>query len=257
MESIKYRLFYEPLGKDVGDFFILNLSRGLAGDKMKRILFGLGASNTGKSTITKALIKTCSDYVGTFDGNNFAYRNTSNDSASQNRWLMLLKHKRLIFSNEVKSTISLNGNLIKMVSSGGDAVVGRQHAGNECEFYLSFLCVMFANDLPKIMPYDDAVNNRVRVVSYNKPYVENPSGDYELKADSNIDEEFETLLFQRCFLEIFIRHYYLGREGHFKNEPIEVTQAKEDWIGTDIGCISAFLQEYEITNDENDFAARL
>ena len=34
---------------------------------MKRILFGLGASNTGKSTITKALIKTCSDYVGTFD----------------------------------------------------------------------------------------------------------------------------------------------------------------------------------------------
>jgi len=253
MESIKYRLFYEPLGKDVGDFFILNLSRGLAGDMMKRILFGLGASNTGKSTITKALIKTCSDYVGTFDGNNFAYRNTSNDSASQNRWLMLLKHKRLIFSNEVKSTISLNGNLIKMVSSGGDAVVGRQHAGNECEFYLSFLCVMFANDLPKIMPYDDAVNNRVRVVSYNKPYVENPSGDYELKADSNIDEEFETLSFQRCFLEIFIRHYYLGREGHFKNEPIEVTQAKEDWIGTDIGCISAFLQEYEITNDENDF----
>ena len=68
-----------------------------------------------------------------------------------------------------------------------------------------------------------------------------------------LDEEFETLLFQRCFLEIFIRHYYLGREGHFKNEPIEVTQAKEDWIGTDIGCISAFLQEYEITNDENDF----
>ena len=253
MESIKHRLFYEPLGKAVGDFLILNLARGLAGDIMKRILFGLGLSNTGKSTITKALLKTCSDYVGTFDGNNFAYRNTSNDSASQNRWLMLLKNKRLIFSNEIKSTIPLNGNLIKMVSSGGDAVVGRQHAGNECEFYLSFLCIVFANDLPKIMPYDDAVNNRVRVVSYNKQYVEEPSNDYELKLDPKIDAEFDTLHFQRCFLEIFIRQYHKGREGEFTVEPVEVLQAKEDWIGTDIGCLSAFLQEYEITNIETDF----
>ena len=253
IESIKERLFYSPLGKQVGDFFILNLARGLAGDIMKRIMFGLGASNTGKSTITKALLKTCSDYVGTFDGNNFAYRNTSNDSASQNRWLMLLQHKRLIFSNEIKSTIPLNGNLIKMVSSGGDAVVGRQHAGNECDFYLSFLCVVFANDLPKIMPYDDAVNNRVRVVSYTKPYVMEPMGDYELKMDENIDTELNTLQFQRGFLEIFLRQYQRGRQGEFKIEPHEVTQAKEEWIGTDIGCLPAFLQEYEITNAEHDF----
>lgn len=253
IESIKHRLFYEPLGKDVGEFFIYNLSRGLAGDMMKRIMFGLGASNTGKSTITKALLKTCSDYVGTFDGNNFAYRNTSNDSASQNRWLMLLKDKRIIFSNEIKSTIQLNGNLIKMVSSGGDAVVGRQHAGNESEFYLSFLSVVFANDLPKIIPYDDAVNNRIRVVSYTKPYVEFPKGEYELQVDENIDNEIKTLQFQRCFLEIFIRQYHRGRQGEFKIEPPEVTQAKEEWIGTDIGCLPAFLQEYEITNIETDF----
>ena len=253
MSSIKRRLFYEPLGKNAGDFFILNLARGLVGDMMKRILFGLGSSNTGKSTITKALLKTCSDYVGTFDGNNFAYRNTSNDSASQNRWLMLLKNKRLIFSNEIKSTIPLNGNLIKMVTSGGDAVVGRQHAGNECEFYLSFLCVVFANDLPKITPYDDAVNNRVRVVSYTKPYVESPTNEHELLMDPNIDAEFDTLDFRRCFLEIFIRQYSLGRQGAFSVEPIEVLQAKEDWIGIDVGCLSAFLQVYEITNDENDY----
>jgi hypothetical protein len=77
IESIKRRLFYEPLGKEVGDYFILNLARGLAGDRMKRIFFGLGFSNKGKSTVTKALLKTCGDYVGIFDGNNLAYRNTS------------------------------------------------------------------------------------------------------------------------------------------------------------------------------------
>jgi hypothetical protein len=252
MESIKTRLFYDPLGKDVGDFFILNLARGLAGDVMKRILFGLGYSNTGKSTITKALLKTCGDYIGTFDGNNFAYRNTSSDSASQNRWLMLLKDKRLIFSNEIKSTIPLNGNAIKVVSSGGDCVIGRNHGGNETDFYLSFLCIVFANDLPKIMPYDDAVNNRIRVVSYTKPYSENPT-EFELKLDNNIDAEFDTLRFQRCFLEIFFRQYWKWRNGEFKVEPDEMIQAKEDWIGSEVGCIPAFLRDYEITNNENDY----
>jgi len=35
MESIKQRLFYDALGKEVGDYHILNLARGLAGDMMK------------------------------------------------------------------------------------------------------------------------------------------------------------------------------------------------------------------------------
>ena len=103
------------------------------------------------------------------------------------------------------------------------------------------------------MPYDDAVNNRVRVVSYTKPYVMEPMGDYELKMDENIDTELNTLQFQRGFLEIFLRQYQRGRQGEFKIEPHEVTQAKEEWIGTDIGCLPAFLQEYEITNAEHDF----
>jgi len=250
MNSIRKRLFYEPLGEEVSEYLILNLSRGLAGDKMKRILFGLGASNTGKSTITKALTKSCGDYIGSFDGNNFAYRNTGSDTASQNRWLMLLKDKRIVFSNEIKSTVPLNGNLIKMVSSGGDSIVGRKHSGNETEFTLSFLCVLFANDLPKIVPFDDAVNNRARVISYVKPYVENP-GEYELKLDPHLDAEIDTLAFQRCFLEILLRQYL--KRGMHMEEPVDVIQAKEDWIGNEVGCIPAFLQEFEITNQVEDF----
>jgi hypothetical protein len=252
IESIKRRLFYEPLGKEVGDYFILNLARGLAGDRMKRIFFGLGFSNTGKSTVTKALIKTCGDYVGIFDGNNLAYRNTSADSASQNRWMMLLKDKRLIFSNEIKSTIPLNGNLIKVVSSGGDAVIGRNHRDSEKMFYLSFLCIVFANDLPRIVPYDDAVSNRVRVVSYEKIYSEDPN-EYELKSDPEIEKEFETLKFQRCFMEIFLRQYWKWMNGEYKSEPAAVIQAKKDWFGDEIGCLPVFLEEYEITDNANDY----
>jgi len=76
---------------------------------------------------------------------------------------------------------------------------------------------------------------------------------YELKNDPNIDKEFETLIFQRCFIEIFIRQYSRWIHGEFRNEPIEVIQAKKDWIGDEIGCLPVFQEDYEITDDENDY----
>ena len=54
MDTRKERLFSSPLGKEVGNYLILNLARAFAGDHMKRITFGLGSSNTGKGILTKA-----------------------------------------------------------------------------------------------------------------------------------------------------------------------------------------------------------
>ncbi len=56
MDSIQERLFYNTLGEAVGDYLILNIARGLAGDMMKRIMFGLGGTNTGKSVLTSAVM---------------------------------------------------------------------------------------------------------------------------------------------------------------------------------------------------------
>jgi hypothetical protein len=72
MRTIKGRLFTLPLGQDVGDYLLLNLSRGLAGDMMKRIMFGLGMSNTGKGIMTKALQLSLGKYVDTFNAENLA-----------------------------------------------------------------------------------------------------------------------------------------------------------------------------------------
>ena len=94
---------------------------------------------------------------------------------------MLIKNKRIINSNEIKSTIELNGNMIKKISSGGDTNVGRNHCQAEEEFVMIPLAICLANDLSPIKPYDDAVESRIRVVSYTKQYVDEPSNEFELK----------------------------------------------------------------------------
>ena len=102
------------------------------------------------------------------------------------RWVMLLKNKRIIFSNEIKNKSDLDGNFIKKISSGGDRITARAHCGNETEIQPHFLACVMANDLPRIKPYDDALDNRVRVINYEKVFVDEPSNQFEILKDNNI-----------------------------------------------------------------------
>lgn len=252
--SIEKRMFYDPLGKNVGDFFIYNIARGLAGDVMKRIIFGLGYGNTGKSTLSKALLRSCGGYVDTFNANNLAYKQTGQDQAQQNRWIMMKKDKRIILSNEVNSQITLNGNGIKALSSGGDELEGRGHGEAERSFSIQFLTIVFANDLPTIKPYDEAIDKRIRVVSYTKQYVDRePNNELELRGDSGIDTEIDTIEFQRAFVRILIEKYLDGKDGRYNDDPNEVVSAKQDWIGEEATCLSKFELDYTITDNEEDY----
>lgn len=254
ISSIKQRLFYDPLGKEQGDYMALQIARGLAGDKMKRIMFGLGASNCGKSILSTAIMQSCGDYAGSFNAENLAYRNSNNDEAQIMRWAMLLRFKRVIISNEMKSTVDLNGNMIKKISSGGDSIVARNHGQAETEFITHFLPICMANDLPKIKPYDDAVNNRLRVVSYNKSFVDEPSNEFELKKDANIEDEIRTKRFQKCFIGMLIGEYLNFMDnGCVDTEPVEVLQAKSNWVQQEKSVIDTFKDEFEITNDASDY----
>ena len=235
MEDVKQRLFHNPLGKEVGDYIILNLARALAGDKMKRILFGLGDTNCGKSIITTAISVAFGDYFGSFNAENLAQRNSSNDEAQIMRWCLLLKYKRVIISNEIKSNIGLNGNAIKKISSGGDSIVARGHCPNEEEFITHFLPIVMANDIPKIKPYDSAVDSRAKVITYKRQFVDEPSNEFELLKDPNIEVEVRTLRFQRVFIGLMINAYM--DKSKFEVEPNEVVIAKGDWISADKSVI--------------------
>jgi hypothetical protein len=240
VKGVKQRLFITPLGNDVGDYFILNLARGLAGDMMKRTLFCLGGTNCGKSIATKAITLSCGDYVGAFNAENLAYRNSSNDEGQIMRWMLLLKYKRLIFSNELKSNVELNGNMIKKCASGGDPMVGRSHGKEEETFTSHSLSISFANDLPKIKPYD-------------KTFVDEPSNEYELKKDYNIEQEMTTPRFQKAIVAMLINRYFQYLDDNLYIDPKEVIQGKKDWINLECDYVVTFLKDYEITNDKDDY----
>jgi len=258
IQSVKQRLFISPFGQDVADYYLLNIARGLAGDVMKRVLFGIGDSDSGKSILTNALHSVCGGYCGTFNANNLVVKKmTSGDDAQQYRWVMMLLSKRIIASSELKSDAEIDGTILKKISSGGlDKIVARTHNKTETEFHIQFLPIIFANDIDKIKPMDDAIVTRVRAITYNRKYVDNPTlgNPFELKKDENLKFEILTHQFQLAFMTLLMRAY--GKfviNKRVEVEPEGIKKAIVNTFGVVEDIITKFQNDFEITNDPDDF----
>ena len=252
INDIKQRFFYNQLGEDIGNYLILNFARSLAGDRMKKIFFGLGETNAGKSTIVIAAKSVFGDYVENFNGDNLCIKNSTSDEAQLMRWAYLLRYRRVIFSNEMKTESILSGNMIKKMSSGGDSLVGRLHGGTETSFVPHFNLFCNANDLLKIDPYDAAIHDRLNIISYKKKYVDNPTNDFELKKDNNIENEIKTDDFKNAFsFIIFDAYLNYCKNGKKENIPEAIINCKTEWVGDNAENtnINKFLENYEITNN--------
>jgi phage/plasmid-associated DNA primase len=102
----------------------------------------------------------------------------------------------------MRSDIFLCGTTIKKISAGGDNLSGRVHGKLETDFIPHYNAFIMANDMPNIDPYDDAIDGRLKCITYSKQFVDNPSNEFELQKDKNIEKEIETYQFKKCFLLI-------------------------------------------------------
>ena len=166
----------------------------------------------------------------------------------------MLRSKRIIVSNEMKTGSVLNGNMLKKVSSGGDSLTGRVHGGLEKSFKPHFLTICMANDLCPIKPYDSAVEARVKVISYKKQFVDKVvDEETELLRDNDIDEEILNTDFQNCFLMMLVQSYEKYKEDGEMEEPDEVSQGKTDWIEDNEKTIDKLQETFIITDNKEDF----
>jgi phage/plasmid-associated DNA primase len=146
--------------------------------------------------------------------------------------------------------------MMKKVSSGGDELTGRFHIGNETSFVPHYNVYCNANDLPEIKPYDEAIDERLNIISYNKKYVDEPSNEYELKKDNNINIEMKNDDFIQAFQNIIFTIYLdFYKDGSKEFIPESVKNCKTEWVGKDSSnnSINKFLENFEITNNDNDF----
>lgn len=259
INSVHKRLFIDPFGNNVGNYYCEKIARGLAGDCQKSFIFGIGNGNTGKSIMSSVCENACGGYFGSFNGSNIKYKAIENaDEAQSLRWMMLLQTKRIVISSELPMGFPIDGNKLKKMSNGGlDAITARVHGGNETKFRFVALPILFANDNDNIEPCDDAVKNRLVCVNYQKVFVDEPTHQFQLKKNPNLDDEIQTLRFKNAFIWCLINAY---KNFHETNKRVDMPPVAEmavafrDIVGENgDDLITKFKKDFEITNAVGDY----
>lgn len=157
----------EPIWGDATEFVLRSTARCAAGEfKDKRIFFCVGKGNSGKGLFAELVKSALKPLFGTVNPNNLLHNRTYGDQAKALSWMRAARDCRVMFSNEIKNGtgLSIDGNVLKMLASGGDDISARQNHENETTFKMQGMLWLLANDLPPIDPLDDAVRNRLVVI---------------------------------------------------------------------------------------------
>jgi hypothetical protein len=140
--------------------FIYNISRSMAGCITdKRWFLMTGMRNCGKGVICDYLSNSFEKYIITTNAGNFIYKENRGDEAKANSWIIGCRYCRLCLTNEIavnntKNDGFIDGNKIKLFSSGGDSFQVRANYQDEFELKIQCTFMACANDIPNIKPRD-------------------------------------------------------------------------------------------------------
>lgn len=148
--------------KEQRDYFLNWAARRLFGHAREKTWGSMiGSRNSGKGVLIEIFTAAFGKYIGNFNGNDLLTNKTSNsDSAKSCMWIKSLEFCRLSFSNEIKminddgKRTTIDGIVIKQISSGGDKLQVRGNHQDPISIKLHGTICLMSNSFPKVDPSD-------------------------------------------------------------------------------------------------------
>jgi hypothetical protein len=235
-----------------------NLMRASIGDFRKKLCVGLGFTNSGKGMLTQLVRNAFGSYCSTFNGNSLIGAYDGAESSRKNGWISDIANSRFAFSSEIqvdeKNNISIDGNLLKSLASGGDELKVRKLYQNDQTIINKSTLFIFANDMPKISPVDDAVRDRVQVVNWSYSYVHQPKRNHEKKCNPELSNLYSQTEYGDAFFWLIVEEYQKWKSNHFKEPEVPecVLQGRDDILPI-IDIEEILKEKYEFTKNPEDF----
>jgi phage/plasmid-associated DNA primase len=232
-------MFQNPYNKkEIGEFYANGIARAIAGIVEDKLYWGIvGNPDCGKGTMTQFLTYVFQSYIGIFNLNALKYNpRDGTDEARKLSWYVPLIGTRIIISNEARQDgKSLDGNLMKTLSSGGDTIVIRGCNQNELLVIPTSTSFSFVNDFPKVAPCDKAFKNRIMCVPHTKSFVnkmQEECNQYEMQADPQLKTKIMRPDWINAFFWIIMDAYNNGIKYEMPQEV--AAEADELFIVEDV-----------------------
>ena len=231
------------------------LARALWGDyRARKFYIMVGNTATGKGLLQDAVALSCGSFAGTFDINAFVRSpNSGADAAKQLSWLKMIVDLRIALSSEASPNSTLDG-VLKMAVSGGDRLTLRRNHENEEICVNRSTIIAACNDVPKIVPCDNPMVNRVGgVFEKQVSFLDHPNPfrpDHEKRVDRGLKDLFLKPEYQSAFLSTLLDAYQTyKKQGH--TVPSSVTAAIDEWVVNEAGLTGLLSMAYDIVLDAN------
>lgn len=263
VDEIRRISFIEAFGdEDNRDTMLHSLMRAFIGDTLrKKFIIGTGFRNSGKGMIAtllhSAMGMLCSDY----NGNCLLYKSFTGESAKDYGWLKANVKTRISIGSEIAvkdkdKSATIDGVLIKTLSSGVDAIKMRGLYERETSIVNKSTFFMFAQDLPSISPPDESIQGRIIASQWSYSYVDEPVHPFQRKADYTLAPRYATAEYGDAFFWLMVEEYEKWRGNDFveprltemmllnreefaptvdvlqllKDHNYEITRSAEDWV---------------------------
>jgi hypothetical protein len=240
-------------------FFKTAIARALYGDySAKRAYLSVGEPNCGRGLLTLSLLQAFQSFVSTFSSNNLLYNaKSSDDEAKKLAWYVPISNTRIAISNEISMMgKSIDGNIMKALSSGGDVINARKLHENETPLKSRTTIFLLTNDVPEMKPNDIGIQNRLCTNELKKSYVANPdpSDPHQAQEDKRLMDEAKSKEWSDALFWILADAWAaFALTDRTAPKPAAVLAANADWIEKGVSLKSIVAEKYEFTKSEDDW----
>jgi P4 family phage/plasmid primase-like protien len=233
-------------------------------DKNSRYLLNDGLvtyNSNGKSVLMNLIHATFGDqYYGVFNPTFLTKKRTQSSNATPD--IAEKKGKRIVVMSEPDYDDAINAGALKEVT-GGDTITARQLYNAPITFKPQFKLIMICNKLPEISSIDGGTWRRIRVVSFESKFVDEPKKPNEFKKIYGMENI--VLDWTSAFMWLLINKYYKDYVENGLQEPDKVkTHSMEyqkesnmfyEFMGDNLTIIDDLNYMIPVTECYQEFAA--
>ena len=138
----------------------------LTGDISEQKVFCLlGAGRNGKSLFINTLAEIAGDYACKLDASILCKTKFNEQNPDTAKELFRMKGKRFVYSNEFGDSDTLNAQLIKALTDGGN-ITGRQMYKSATEYKPTGKLWFSTNHMPNLQSMDEGIRRRIVVIPF-------------------------------------------------------------------------------------------
>ena len=214
------------------EYIIKTLANSLHGsNREEKVYFWTGEGGNGKSKLYSLLESCMGDYAANISVSYITSKRAASNSASPE--MMQAIGRRFVVFQEPEPNEKVNVGIMKEIS-GKDTIQCRGLYKDADSFVPQFQVFFICNQLPWLPPDDGGTWRRVRKITFDSKFVDDPNPDNpnEFKIDQDLDKKWPE--WKVPFMSLLI-HYYNKYKDVPNKEPQEVIDAtKEYQHGNDV-----------------------